>query len=1343
MILAVRASISAGVRRLPGLAGVRRFPASAGTGKPVVSRAMSDLTVFPCLQSDGSIASPSKWLCHTAVVPLPAARALQAKVIVNVAYAILIRAYTGDQEPCYLAADSDDGTTCSRRKFAIPKDFSFDEITRAFAEATNELSDGPPAGPSLLVHVLRTASKEPQQPLAGIPFQLSSRDGNDGSSVELALWYDPQAITSFHADNILQHLVSRINEFAAADQTQAISNSLELSPRDASWIKEINKIPQDLDDCTIHEVISAVAQQQPDATAIEAHDGSLTCAELELRSNNLALTLVKWGVKPGDVVSIVLEKSVWVPVVVLAILKAGASFVLLEPTLPLARLQMMSQKLDVSHAVTSREYAPLAYKLAQRVLVNDGEGDFIPIHNYQPHPASSVDQATLPKVSPQDVAFYMFTSGSSGAPKAVVIQHFAYCSGHVRHDHKYGMSKGVRSLQHHSYSYIAAVLNIFGPLMAGGVVCIPSSNEKSNELAAAIQRLAPDFLTITSSLVKLISPEDVPSLRTVIFAGETTPRAVVDKWTAGGRITVRNGYGQSEGCAMNSTTLLSDGPISPRNIGRGLWIRYWVVDPADHDRLMPVGALGKLLLEGYSIAQGYHGEPEKTASCFIEPPRWAAEFSAGLDGRRWYDTGDLVQYQQDGSLLFFGRSDTQIKFHGMRVQVQEIEHYVAQALREEIRQVVVEKIIQGQDDTREKLVAFIVLRPELIARHSAMHAASPAKFEDGSSSDHQLCERHLREEMYSRLKTVLPLWMIPSEAVLVTTLPKTATGKLDRRSLRDAYQASRSKASQRKVEQLSNGESQTSEEWSSMEQKLRTIWSRVLRVKEALISPNARWVELGGDSITAVALVQAARAAGLSNISTAAVMDGSSIRELGTALASAEPVEERQSSLPTDYSISRALPLTDFQMAYLPKENKTAWVYTYDFSLRGRFELDRLKRALAQLVAHTEILRSRFVKDPNGRVSQYVLSPADGECSSRIQTQEQYDAGDKDVLLHPAVFVLPGLDVTNVGDLKFVLHIHHSIFDGLSLNLLLTDLINFYCNENVAETRPSFYRYLDQQLLRRSDASFTYWRHLLEGSNPSWYLGALSDPSITSPGKNVELTICRMFHLARTKENQAIPVAILAKTAWALTLSCVTADPDVLFMYLMHGRDEHFPNADQIIGCCITEVPMRLQLQNTTTSIELLGLVQQQVRASAPHAHLGSKVIASTCTDWPLRDKWYNYRAFMMHQQGNRIRDWPVGTSGYAHVSNRGYERNAGGALLKIDFDVTTHSTGPSELFLDLRCRGDFYPEPAANAVAEGFAAAIRMLLDRKPWTVEAIRKEILAVPGLPTMPERSSSEQA
>lgn len=317
---------------------------------------------------------------------------------------------------------------------------------------------------------------------------------------------------------------------------------------------------------------------------------------------------------------------------ILATLKAGAAFLLLDLALPPQRLRIQTEKTAVSQIITTRDHTALACKLASTVIVNEGRGKFSLVDTGSQLGGPSIIEHT--PISPKDPAFYIFTSGSCGSPKAIVAQHDAWVTA-CGEPHKLDITDSTRVFQYSSFSYIVCILDILHTLIAGGTVCIPSPGERTNNLAGAIRRLKPDFVRLTPSVLKVLDPDQVPSIRTVVSAGEAMQRSLAEKWLTSGRVRMRNGYGQSEACGTNSTAEMALSTANFRSIGSDSRLGFWVADPWKHDRLMPVGAMGELILEGHSVAHEYLDEPGKTAAAFISTPRWAVPFGAGADRRRW------------------------------------------------------------------------------------------------------------------------------------------------------------------------------------------------------------------------------------------------------------------------------------------------------------------------------------------------------------------------------------------------------------------------------------------------------------------------------------------------------------------------------------------------------------------------------------------------------------------------------------------------------------------------------------------------------------------------------------
>ncbi len=351
----------------------------------------------------------------------------------------------------------------------------------------------------------------------------------------------------------------------------------------------------------------------------------------------------------------------------LAVLKAGGGVVPLDAAHPAHALE--EKVSDASaHVVVASETRARIFEAMVPYVVAVGPGHlFAPSHATAENSSSDVTGAAgatsptdsrnhnRPDVSPSSPAFVMFTSGSTGKPKGVVLCHQALASSALAHGSALGIGSHTRFLQFAAHTFDNSIEEMFTTLVHGGCVCVPSEADRLGDLPGAISSLGANFMDLTPTVAALLRPDQVPSIRGMAVGGEALTREVLDIW--GGAVPVHNQYGPSE-CSINATHRLhADAQGEVANIGSSVGSVSWVVDPRDHDRLVPIGCVGELLIEGPILARGYLGRPEETARAFIELPKWALldPHHAGRGRRRMYKTGDLVRYNSDGSLIYLGR----------------------------------------------------------------------------------------------------------------------------------------------------------------------------------------------------------------------------------------------------------------------------------------------------------------------------------------------------------------------------------------------------------------------------------------------------------------------------------------------------------------------------------------------------------------------------------------------------------------------------------------------------------------------------------------------------------------
>lgn len=606
-------------------------------------------------------------------------------------------------------------------------------------------------------------------------------------------------------------------------------------------------------DC-VHLAIERQTREGPSAEAVHAWDGRLSYGELSRASDRLAKRLVALSVGPEVLVPICFEKSVWAVVAMLAILKAGGACVPLDPHHPRSRHQAILHDIDASVIVSSESYRDVACALRGNVIVVsqaalDGLDDL-----------DDDDDLSRGSVGPGNAAFAVFTSGSTGQPKGIIIEHGAMCTSAHHHGRVMRFGKQTRTLQFAAYTFDDSFSDIFTTLMFGGCICVPSDHDRFNDLATSIARMEANHACLTVTVAAQLCPLDVPSLKTLVVGGESVTPSVVQLWAE--HVYLINSYGPAEAsifCSANSGLSPADDAI---NIGVGVGCRLHITDVEDHNSLVPVGAIGELLIEGPILARQYLGNEAKTNQSFIHSPAWASA-SPGLGPpRRFYKTGDLARYDEDGTIQVLGRKDTQVKIHGQRVELRDIEHHMRNQMSN-CKEVAVE-VLTPKTSRAALVVAFLTLADD---------DDSDSGISDTNAKSIKVIQG-LPDGAAERLRHVLPSYMIPSACIKLHEMPLMVSGKLDRKALS-------AMASQMTMQELllTDEPDNLSSPSTQQEKTLQALWAQVLPVDGASsIKLESSFFRLGGDSVAAMKLVTAARHAGV-KITVQQIFQHATLRE--------------------------------------------------------------------------------------------------------------------------------------------------------------------------------------------------------------------------------------------------------------------------------------------------------------------------------------------------------------------------------------------------------------------------------------------------------------------------------
>ena len=1044
---------------------------------------------------------------------------------------------------------------------------------------------------------------------------------NVDGSIAIKARYNSTAIDSWRLDTMLEQLSWIVNQLADVKCANRPLSEIDLfPPKQQSVIGDWNAaVPAGVDKF-VHELIQKQVIRQPEShPAICAWDRTLTYQELDQWTDNLSNHLRQSGVETGDLIPICFEKSALPVIAMLAVFKAGAAFVPIEPTLPVNRRQTILEEADAKMVVASQQHKALFEKIFNGQVMALSWDLLQNLPSPHDHEVDLVYTKSLSPVT--SIAYVIFTSGTTGKPKGVVVEHRAASSSCTAHGQAFGFNKSSRVLQFSSYAFDACIAEIFTTLIFGGCICIPTDSDRQSRLTEFINNLEVNWMFLTPLVAQLIEPAAVPCLRTIAIGGEKFSPADAERWACDSRRVIIC-YGPTECCVYCSGHELADGFEIPF-IGLPIGCVAWVVDPNDHHQLMPLGAIGELLIEGPILSRGYLNAPEKSAESFIRDPAWLIE--RGRQGRL-YKTGDLVQYapkskDTGGRLRYVGRKDTQVKIRGQRLELAEVEHHVAQCIPS-AKQVVAEVIKPDQEGSSELLVGFV-----------EMHAQShPEPVSDEASAT----MLSLSPDVTDEIKRKLPGYMVPEiYFTLAGSMPRmTSSGKTDRRKLRElgATLVCQHRASMG----TSAGEKRAPS--SEIEKKLQSLWVRVLRIpNEIEIGLDDSFFHLGGDSITAMKLVAEGRKDGLA-LTVADVMKmptlaaQARLQEKTSGMDS--PMLQHQippfsllppsvnvQSVRTDLGLSDGdqlediYPCSPLQEGILALASKSAGDYILQnvLELPSDLRLEDFKAAWEETVRLTPILRTRVMSHHELGLLQIVQREGTGwinrencDVEGYLQESKHAPMGLGQPLCRFALLGLPGQPR------YFVWTVHHALYDGWSLPIITELASALYTGRSSIPQQQPFSAFIEYVEQTKQSGADTYWRRTFENNETSSFPAL--PPHIREPVADMMLEHEISSSLAKSSD---VSFSTFLRAALALVISCHTGSSDVVFGATLSGRNAPVPGISDIVGPTIATVPLRIH-GPTGGSVEIVSWlqgVQRQAAEMIPYEQTGLQHIARLSQD--------------------------------------------------------------------------------------------------------------------------------
>ncbi|KAJ3579284.1 hypothetical protein NPX13_g1281 [Xylaria arbuscula] len=1023
----------------------------------------------------------------------------------------------------------------------------------------------------------------------------------NGSQIEASASVDPRVIEPQLTYKLLYRLGYIIQQLDFATSEAVLTDLNMIPPLELSLIQEWNSTLPLISEGCIHDVINKNVLARPDAPAVCAWDGKMTYQELDDLSTKVSCRLVESGVGHEAIVPLCFEKSKWTVVAMLSVLKAGGAFILLDASLPAGRMQTICQKVGAEVCITSVSCEPQLSPFVPRTIVL-GEATLEAL--------ASNSQGDCPKtasVNPRNAAYIIFTSGSTGEPKGCVVEHQSYCSAAFGHGQILGMSSDTRALQFGSYNFAGAIMETLMTLIYGGCVCIPSDEDRTTALAQAIGKLNANWAFLTSTVLALIHPEEVPSLQTICVGGEPIRNSQIKEWAP--KVRLRQTYGSAETAAVVASAKL-DISSTVSSVGRPTTARCWLTHPADINQLVPIGAPGEVVFEGPTIGREYIGNPEKSAQAFITAPVWRRALGTPDSSSRFYRTGDIAVYRSDGSLELQGRKDTQVKIRGQRVELGEIEHQ-ARLASSGLKEVAVD--ISVVDGSRPTLICFLVIE-----------------------SDEDPIVKDVISAVRTRLGDTLPRYMVPSLFLPLPIFPHTISGKLDRKRLREIGSTI---AKQELQKSRGAATKQLTQPSTETEKHLHEIWSRVLKTEKSSIGLETSFFQLGGDSVTAMKVVAETRKAGM-HLTMADIFRSDTIAGLAheQSLRAESTDEKFQSEVLDESSLMSVLehvdlkdtdvqrkdieaiyPLTGVQ-DLLVTTTKTTGILADYFVLDLDAELDliKLENACKKVLQKFPILRACWLLLQN-KYWQVVLHQVDQPfrivkaSGNSVEFCQNFCLADMQSLSPTQPTAAWFLLTHGSEGMKLVLRMSHAQYDAFSMPLVFESVFDDY-NGKGAPTQPNFPTYLSR-ISRLRSRSIAYWSQALKSSKLTQVVPHLNPPAAAlASSPSLVASQANAYLPSRPKK---ITPATLVRAAWAILLSALTSHTDITFGQVIAGRNANIPQIEKIVGCCLNIVPGRVNLSSFNMVDELLSGNQEELLKMGDADSLDSRDILKCCTDWP------------------------------------------------------------------------------------------------------------------------------
>ncbi|MDR0140773.1 non-ribosomal peptide synthetase [Bacillus sp. JHAA] len=873
---------------------------------------------------------------------------------------------------------------------------------------------------------------------------------------------------------------------------------------------------------TIHQLFEQQAERNPDHEAVMFGNQTLTYRQLNERSNQLARVLQDKGACTDQVVAVLTDRSAHMIIGILAILKAGAAFLPIDPELPEKRRAFMLKDSGADVLLTCAGHAIPPLFEGEVLLLDD------PLL-YQ----GRTDNLNL-SCSENDLMYVIYTSGTTGQPKGVQLEHKTM-TNLLAYEQDHTQLRFDRVLQFAAMSFDVCYQEMFSALSSGGTLFIIGNEAKRDirQLNDFVRTHGIQTAFLPTAFLKLLASEKhyfepfAECVDHIIAAGEQLiATRMLRDMLARHQVTLHNHYGPSETHVVTMYTVDPDTDQELQPIGKPISnTEIFILNEAG--TLQPVGIVGELCISGVSLARGYHNRESLTLETFVPHPYDS--------NQRMYKTGDLARYLPEGNIEYAGRRDHQVKIRGYRVELGEVEAALLKHVQEAV--VLAKENTDGQSD----LYAYF-------------------------TAEQSLSISQLKEKLAGQI----PGYMIPSYFIQLEKLPLTGNGKVNRRALPMPEAG------------LQTGTDYVAPR-TNMEEQLICIWQDVLKVKEIGVKDN--FFDLGGHSLRGMTLIAKIHKQFSKNISLREVFQCPTVEEMAQAIAEAEtngPDYIPKAKAKDVYPVSSVQKMV--YLSTQIEGGELSYNMPGILTLEGKLDMNRLQTAFQRLIQRHESLRTGFEMvrgEPVQMIKSQVEFSMERYKATADEVEECFRTFVRPFDLSQAPLLRAGLIELEQDLHIFMFDMHHIITDGASMNIFVEELIQLYDGKELAPLRIQYKDFTEwkhqKEQRERIKSQEEYWLGVFHEELPSFELPKdFARPPVRSfDGKRHNFTLDKTVTqgIKQLEELTGTTAYMILFSAYSILLAKYSGQDDIVVGTPIAGR----PHADlePIIGMFVNTLAIR------------------------------------------------------------------------------------------------------------------------------------------------------------------------